>query len=39
MGEVEHVEQPELRGLIEDQRYDRGNDAGPEVRGCRAFEA
>ena len=39
MGEVEHVEQPELRGLIEHQRDDRGNDAGAEVRGSRAFEA
>ena len=32
MGDVEHVEQPELRGLIEHQRDDRGDDAGAEVR-------
>ena len=39
LGEVEHVEQPELRGLVDHQRHDRGNDAGAEVRGSRAFEA
>ena len=39
LGEVEHVEQPELRGLVDHQRRDRGNDAGAEVRGSRAFEA